>query len=199
MDSLIVHVLAWPTFLVALLVFGFTRGALLRLIVLLYDRDHPRRRELLGELYNVPRIERPFWVAEQFETALFDGLGGRLAAWRAKRTIPAIVLISQPGRGTMVKWELRLPAELPTEIRRVPSQLTKKLVPAISRAVETGTAKQVSRGANPDPWLTTKLPADPDTYYLSARLGAESPRMAGVLLRGHSFLADAAERAVKRH
>jgi DNA-binding transcriptional MerR regulator len=71
--------LAWPTFLIALLVFGFAPGALLRLIVLAFRRDDPRRRELLGELYAVPRIERPFWVIEQLEVALFEGLRGRFA------------------------------------------------------------------------------------------------------------------------
>jgi hypothetical protein len=85
MDSLILHVFAWPTLGVALLVFGFAPGAFLRLIVLLYNRENPRRRELIGELYSVPRIERPFWVAEQLETALFEGLRERMTAWRASR------------------------------------------------------------------------------------------------------------------
>jgi hypothetical protein len=68
----------WPTLCVALLVFGVAPGALLRLIVLLYSRDNPRRRELLGELYAVPRFEQPFWVAQQFEVALFEGLADRI-------------------------------------------------------------------------------------------------------------------------
>jgi hypothetical protein len=78
MTALIFHVLAWPTLGVALVVFGFAPGAVLRMIVLFYSRDHPRRRELLGELYGVPRIERPFWVAEQLEVAVFEGLGSRI-------------------------------------------------------------------------------------------------------------------------
>ena len=82
MDALIFHVISWPTLGCALLVYGFAPGALLRLIVVLYPRDHPRRRELIGEPAH-PRIMRPFWVAEQLETALFEGLHGRLAAWRA--------------------------------------------------------------------------------------------------------------------
>lgn len=80
MDSLVTHVIAWPTVLVALLMFGFAPGAALRVIVLAYRRDDPRRTELLGELPNVPRVERPFWVCEQLEEALFEGLAGRLAA-----------------------------------------------------------------------------------------------------------------------
>ncbi len=77
MAGMIAQLLAWPTLGVALLVFGFAPGIVLRLIVLFYRRDNPRRRELLGEIYAVPRIERPFWVAEQLEVALFDGLRDR--------------------------------------------------------------------------------------------------------------------------
>jgi hypothetical protein len=69
---------------VALLVFGFAPSAVLRLIVLAYERGDPCRRELLGELHAVPRIARPFWVAEQFEVALFEGL------WRAWSGLPPV-------------------------------------------------------------------------------------------------------------
>jgi hypothetical protein len=79
MGAVIFHVISWPTLGCALLVWGFAPGAVLRLIVLLYPRDHPRRRELIGELHAHPRIERPFWVAEQLETALFGGLYPRIA------------------------------------------------------------------------------------------------------------------------
>ncbi len=110
MDALILHVVAWPALSCTLLVFGFAPGAVLRLTVLLYGRDHPRRRELLAELYGVPRIERPFWVAEQLEVALFEGLGGRLAAWRAKRMVPAFIHVKLRGGEWTV--ELRITAEL---------------------------------------------------------------------------------------
>ena len=82
MTDLLFHVLVWPTFGIALLVFGFAPGALLRLIVLLFYPDDPRRQELRSELYHVPRIERLFWVAEQLEVALVEGLGVRLR-WAA--------------------------------------------------------------------------------------------------------------------
>jgi hypothetical protein len=80
MDGLITHVIAWPTLLASLLVFGFAPGAVLRVIVLAFRRDDPRRTELLAELPHVPRIERPFWVCEQLEVALFEGLASRVAA-----------------------------------------------------------------------------------------------------------------------
>ena len=73
---------AWPAFLVALLVFGFAPGAVLRLIVLAFHRDDPRRSELLAEIHAVPRLERPFWVLEQLEVALFEGIWGRVV-WAA--------------------------------------------------------------------------------------------------------------------
>jgi hypothetical protein len=78
-NSLITQVIAWPTVLIPLVVFGFAPGAVLRMIVLAFRRDDPRRTELLAELPHVPRIERPFWVCEQLEVALFEGLLGRLA------------------------------------------------------------------------------------------------------------------------
>jgi len=85
MTAVIFHVLPRPTFGTAVFVFGFAFGAALRLIVLFCRRDNPRRWEVLGGLYAVPRIERPFWVAEQLEVALFDGLRGRFAARGATR------------------------------------------------------------------------------------------------------------------
>ena len=80
MESLITQVIAWPTLLAALVIFGFAPGAALRMIVLAFRRDDPRRTELLAELPHVPRIERPFWVFEQLEVALFEGLAGRATA-----------------------------------------------------------------------------------------------------------------------
>jgi hypothetical protein len=71
-------IVSWPTFLAALLVFGFAPGAVLRLIVLAFQRDDPRRDELLAELHAVPRWDRPFWVFEQLEVALFEGIWERL-------------------------------------------------------------------------------------------------------------------------
>jgi hypothetical protein len=73
-------VVSWRTFLIVLVVFGFAPGAVLRLIVLAFRRGDPRRRELLAELHAVPRIERPLWVAEQLEVALFEGIGERVRA-----------------------------------------------------------------------------------------------------------------------
>jgi DNA-binding transcriptional MerR regulator len=88
MLSLTFQTVSWPVLVTALLAFGFAPGAVLRLIVLLFPHDDPRRCELLGELYAVPRIERPFWVIEQLEVALLEGLRGRLARRKADDPTP---------------------------------------------------------------------------------------------------------------
>lgn len=67
-------------FLVALIVFAFLPGLTLRFVVRLYPKGHPRRKELLGELYARPYWERPFFVAQQFETAICEGVPSRVIA-----------------------------------------------------------------------------------------------------------------------
>lgn len=52
-------------------------GFALRLLVKLYPRDDPRRKELIAEMYATKRIERPLFVAEQLETAIFEGVPHR--------------------------------------------------------------------------------------------------------------------------
>ncbi len=60
-------------FLLSLLVFGFAPGFVLAGIVRLIP-DPDRRRELQAELYDVPRWEQPYWVAQQFEVAIRIGV-----------------------------------------------------------------------------------------------------------------------------
>lgn len=72
---------ALGAFGLAVLLFGFAPGLVLAAIVRLIP-DTDRRRELQAELYEVPRWERPFWVAQQFEVALRLGLSPRISwAW----------------------------------------------------------------------------------------------------------------------
>jgi hypothetical protein len=85
MVELLKTVVSWPGLVLVLVVFGFAPGFCLRLIVLTYPRSDPRRAELIAELYAVPRIKRPLWVAEQLEVALFEGFGQRVSA--AIRTV----------------------------------------------------------------------------------------------------------------
>lgn len=79
MVELLKAVMGWPSLVLAVVAFGFAPGFCLRLIVLAYPRTDPRRAELLAEPHAVTRIQRPLWVAEQLEVALFEGLGHRLA------------------------------------------------------------------------------------------------------------------------
>ncbi|MGH3773653.1 MAG: hypothetical protein ACRDRW_20045, partial [Pseudonocardiaceae bacterium] len=80
MAELVEAVESWPSLVLVIVMFGFAPGACLRLIVLAYPRHDPRRHELIAELYAVPRIHRPLWVAEQLEVALFEGLAHRVSA-----------------------------------------------------------------------------------------------------------------------
>jgi hypothetical protein len=80
MAALLETVASWQSLLLVLLMFGFAPGFCLRLIVLAYPPDDPRRSELPAELYAVPTIKRPLWVAMQLEVALFEGLGHRGSA-----------------------------------------------------------------------------------------------------------------------
>jgi len=72
---------AWGAFAVALLIFGLAPGLLLALIIQLLHPDDPRRQELHAELYAVPRWERPFWVCDQLEVALREGLFPHATWW----------------------------------------------------------------------------------------------------------------------
>jgi Uncharacterized protein conserved in bacteria (DUF2314) len=77
----------WKLALLAIFIFAICPQWILRLLVLVYDRDDPRRKELLGELYAVEYWKRPFWVAEQFETALADGVWPRFVWMLSGRLI----------------------------------------------------------------------------------------------------------------
>ena len=99
MAELLEAVVSWPGLLLVLLVFGFAPGFCLRLIVLAYPRGDPRRAELIAELYAVPRIERPLWVAEQLEVALFEGL-----AHRVSTVIRRLTSRGRTRRSTLASW-----------------------------------------------------------------------------------------------
>ena len=88
MVALLEIVASWQsltTFLAAVATFGFFPGFLLRILVRIYPTDDHRRRELPAELYAVPRLARPFWVAEQLETVLHEGTALRYRARRTRR------------------------------------------------------------------------------------------------------------------
>jgi hypothetical protein len=79
MTSMFSQIISWRALVAAMVALGFAPSIVIRIIVLAFERSDARRRELLAELYRVPRWERPLWVAEQVEVALIEGIGGRLA------------------------------------------------------------------------------------------------------------------------
>jgi len=66
--------------------FGFLPGFVLRQIVRLWPKDHPRRDELIAELYALGHFRRVLFVFEQLETGLAEGLPTRIQAARAARS-----------------------------------------------------------------------------------------------------------------
>lgn len=85
----LIDLVASPQALVALglvvLIFGFCPGFILRQIVRMYPKGHPRRAEIVAELYQLDYVTRPVWVAAQFETALHEGLGLRRTGWKVRK------------------------------------------------------------------------------------------------------------------
>lgn len=75
--ELIADILNWKWYLLTLVVHGLAPGLLLRVIVLAFQQDDPRRQELIAELYAIPFVRRPYWVAQQLETAISDGIWPR--------------------------------------------------------------------------------------------------------------------------
>jgi len=64
----------WIGLLTLCLVFGFAPTTILRVLVKAWPKNDPRRRELMAEIQTIAYWERPLWVFEQIESALFDGL-----------------------------------------------------------------------------------------------------------------------------
>jgi hypothetical protein len=85
MADLFEAVTSWRTLVAVLVVFGVAPGLVLRAILLLYPKGHPRRKELIAELYVVPRWERPLFVAEQLEVGLTEGVPARVREIRVRR------------------------------------------------------------------------------------------------------------------
>ncbi|MFF1613402.1 hypothetical protein ACFVYA_37015 [Amycolatopsis sp. NPDC058278] len=73
------------TIIVTALLCGLCPRLVLRLLLLAYPSEDPRRPELLAELSRVPYRERLIWVADQIPTALMDGVPERVRARRVRR------------------------------------------------------------------------------------------------------------------
>jgi hypothetical protein len=80
--------LTW-SLLPVLFVLGAGPVFIVRLLVCLYPKDDPRRRELVAEMEHVAgltkALERWYWLANTFAVAICEGLPARRAARRAAR------------------------------------------------------------------------------------------------------------------
>lgn len=109
MKELVDAIISWRTLLGAVVIFGFVPGFVLRLLVSIYPKDDPRRRELVAQLYTLKRVERLFFVAEQLETVLFDGLPARFASMRRRLRIRRLrikLLFLKSGSGAPMEEEI---------------------------------------------------------------------------------------------
>ncbi|WP_028933541.1 hypothetical protein [Pseudonocardia spinosispora] len=128
------------TYFTAAAVFGFAPGFFLRAVVLpCYPKEHPRRQELAAELYAVPRLRRWFWVLEQFETGLFDGLNDRVRRRSKTRRHDLKVVVLREGQAVrrIEITEQSLTAWLP----RHPAMYVESIEGPISRR----TAREIAR------------------------------------------------------
>lgn len=78
-------------YFLAVLLFGFLPGFTLRLLVKLYPPGDERRQVLLADMYERPRSKRWFFVAEQLETVLVEGLPDRIR--RRRLPVPAVAIL----------------------------------------------------------------------------------------------------------
>jgi tetratricopeptide (TPR) repeat protein len=130
-------------------VFGFFPGFVLRLIVLLYPADDPRRRELVAELYVLGRMERIEWVFQQLETALFEGVSARLE--RRRRGEQAVDSTDQGAQERMT--ELRPEADEQEYSKRRKIYWDAALVTMGVRAPRPGIGVSASASSPPPGWI----------------------------------------------
>ncbi|GAB3077514.1 hypothetical protein GCM10027053_47470 [Intrasporangium mesophilum] len=110
----------WLALLVVPVVLGMAPGFVVRTAVRLYPKEHPRRRELVAELYVIAsRWERLIWAFEQVEVAISEGLSERLRKHRVSQDagLPQLVIM---GERTSGERDLRWFVDMPDGGRFVP-------------------------------------------------------------------------------
>lgn len=98
MSEILAGAVALPTLAVAVLVWGLLPGFVNRLFARIYPADDPRRRDMVAELYAVPRWEQPLWVAQQAERAISEGIPARARKRRSRMSKRDVrVALIKPG------------------------------------------------------------------------------------------------------
>jgi hypothetical protein len=110
MNELLDLVVSPRLLLLSPLVFAVLPGPCLRLLVRLYPKSHPRRTELLGELYSMPQRRRPWFVVEQLELAIGEGLPARLADVIDRARELAAAPSAQPSAAWSSTWSMLMRA-----------------------------------------------------------------------------------------
>jgi Uncharacterized protein conserved in bacteria (DUF2314) len=101
----------WKLALLIIFSFAIFPQWVLRLLLLTYPRDDPRRKELLGELYPIKYYKRPFWVAEQFETALAEAIWPNFVWMLTGRVIHRVTLGNGVRRNKKHPQTFEIPSE----------------------------------------------------------------------------------------
>lgn len=111
MSEILTSVSLWPFLFIALGVWGIAPGLVVRFISLAFWSDDPRRTEMRAELDAVPRWERPFWVLQQLEVAVVEGLGARVRWAATGRIIDRWHLASGVERNRIHPDTFEIPSE----------------------------------------------------------------------------------------
>lgn len=88
--SINLALLDWRILAVILVLFGLAPGIVLRQVVRLYPKGHPRRAELMAELYVRPYVERPLYVAQSLETSFTEGIPARRRLRHLRTAVPEL-------------------------------------------------------------------------------------------------------------
>ncbi len=124
----------WTLLLLAILIFGLAPGVVLRLVLKAYPTGHSRREELLAELYAMNWAARPFWVAQQLETAIFEGLPAR----RARAAVTKATDAAAVTEAEAVAAERKAASEL---LEALDSKIDRSKIGWSGRVAEVGTRR----------------------------------------------------------
>lgn len=156
----------WPVlgyalvvFAILLALFGFLPGVLNRLFAMAYPKEDPRRSEMIAELYEVPRWEQPWWVFQQGERALFEGLPVNLrmrARVRRQAPIEWSWTVDGSGRFTVAMyWYRRRAGSTADQIRDIARSHLKKHLSRAGIGLDDNMLVRVGTSPITGEWVAT--------------------------------------------